>query len=557
MRRMPETHSDLIAAARAALSGGEWDTARDGFTRAIEQRETPEALEGLGWALWWLEKTEPSFAAREKAYRAYLAQSDPLAAARVATFLALDIYDFHGEAVSNGWLQRAKRHLEGIETAAEHGWIALWEGHFVRLLHGDVATARRLATEAITIARRIGVPDLELLGIALEGHALVAEGRVEEGMRQLDEATAAALAGDISDLDAAGAACCFLMHACEQVRDYDRAAQWADRVAEFSRRWRIRPLYAICRVHYAVVLYGRGHWDEAEQVLTTALNELGAERGPARNEATMHLGELRRRQGRWDEAQTLFAEVEGMSLALIGRAAMALDAGDAASAVPLLERALRRVASDNWTARTAALGLLARAQIAAGMREPAARSLEDLQSIADLVATDHVRASARHAAAFWMQAEGEQEAARHALEDAIDLFLEAGAPYEAHGARLDLVRTLATGGHAALAAQEAKVAHAAFEKLGARRDAEVAMALVSEAAGGGRPPAAATSDGPLSRREAEVVALIAEGLGDKEIAARLHLSEHTIHRHVSNVMLKLEVPSRAAAVAQAVRRGLI
>jgi hypothetical protein len=288
LRRRRLSHADgageaksehyLIAAARAALSGGEWDTARDGFTRAIEQRETPEALEGLGWALWWLEKTEPSFAAREKAYRAYLAQSDPLAAARVATFLALDIYDFHGEAVSNGWLQRAKRHLEGIETAAEHGWIALWEGHFVRLLHGDVATARRLATEAITIARRIGVPDLELLGIALEGHALVAEGRVEEGMRQLDEATAAALAGDISDLDAAGAACCFLMHACEQVRDYDRAAQWADRVAEFSRRWRIRPLYAICRVHYAVVLHISALTGERTSKLLEAIDRVAATR---------------------------------------------------------------------------------------------------------------------------------------------------------------------------------------------------------------------------------------------------------------------------------------
>ena len=61
----------------------------------------------------------------------------------------------------------------------------------------------------------------------------------------------------------------------------------------------------------------------------------------------------------------------------------------------------------------------------------------------------------------------------------------------------------------------------------------------------------------LSDRELEVLRLVAAGLNDTEIAERLVLSPHTVHRHVANVRTKLRQPSRAAAVAQAGRLGLI
>ena len=61
----------------------------------------------------------------------------------------------------------------------------------------------------------------------------------------------------------------------------------------------------------------------------------------------------------------------------------------------------------------------------------------------------------------------------------------------------------------------------------------------------------------LTRRELEVVRLIAAGLTNAEIAERLVVSEHTVHRHVSNILGKLGVPSRAAAASLAARRGLL
>ena len=61
----------------------------------------------------------------------------------------------------------------------------------------------------------------------------------------------------------------------------------------------------------------------------------------------------------------------------------------------------------------------------------------------------------------------------------------------------------------------------------------------------------------LSPRELEVLRLVAEGMSNQEIATSLVLSEHTVHRHVANVLGKLGVSSRAAAVAQAARHDLL
>ena len=71
------------------------------------------------------------------------------------------------------------------------------------------------------------------------------------------------------------------------------------------------------------------------------------------------------------------------------------------------------------------------------------------------------------------------------------------------------------------------------------------------------PAAPAGAQTPLSKRELEVLRLVAEGLSNDEIAARLALSPHTVHRHVANVRAKMGQPSRGAAAAAAVRAGLI
>lgn len=395
-------------------------------------------------AAWWLDDAATTFDARERAYRLYRERGDRVAAARLARWLAWDYNAFRGEpAVANGWLQRAHRLLDGIDAGAEHGWLALREGEIALLLGNDTGKARDLAAKATELGQSLGVIDLEMVGLALEGLAFVSEGRVEEGMRRLDEATAAAVADELDDLNAVGAACCYLIFACERVRDYDRAAQWCDRVKEFCRRWRIRPLFAVCRTHYAAVLVWRGAWSEAEAELVSATRELEATRPAMAVEGLVRLAELRRRQGRREEAAELFRRVELHPLAQLGQAALALDRGEATSAVELVDRYLRRLSPEDRTERVPALELVVRAEAARGRLDEARQALAELEAIAARVGTDPLRAAASLAAGVVAAAEGEDERARRSLEDACELFQRSGAPFEAATTWVELAGVLA------------------------------------------------------------------------------------------------------------------
>ena len=154
----------------------------------------------------------------------------------------------------------------------------------------------------------------------------MSEGELEEGMRRLDEATTVALDGEARLLYCVAWACCYLISACERVRDYERAAQWCARVGEFCEQHDIF-LLNTCRAHYASVLSWQGRWDEAESQLSAAVEGLQASRPPMVGDALARLGELRRRQGRLADAEELFARSETHPLTLLGRAALALDRG--------------------------------------------------------------------------------------------------------------------------------------------------------------------------------------------------------------------------------------
>ncbi len=541
--------------ARRALDQGAWDEARRAFEAALASGERPDALEGLGSALFWLDRVDESLAVRERAFVLYREAGEARAAARVACALASDIAGLRGEAPAMGWLERARRLLDDVADCPEQGWAALHEGHFAMLLRGDLAAARERSERALEIGRRFGAVDLELLAQALQGLILVAQGDVETGMRRLDEATAAALAGEMGQLNAVGATCCLLVHACERVRDYDRAAQWAERVRRFSREWSIEPSLTVCRTQHAAMLIGRGEWAEAEQELQEANERLAQSRPMLVVEGVEQLAELRRRQGRFEDAEELFARAEGRSLALLGRAWIAWDRGDAAAAADLVERFLRRTPPDNWSGRASALELLVRARLALAQPSEAEAARVELRAVAERLGTPVVRALFLLAEGVLCQAAGEPEATRRHIEDAVDALIRAQAPFEAARARLDLARCLASLERRGAARQEARAALEAFRRLGASHHAAQAESLLAALADGEAALDKAASK--LTAREIEVLKLVAEGLGDKEIADRLCLSGHTVHRHISNIRVKLGLPSRAAAVAWAAKSGIL
>jgi ATP/maltotriose-dependent transcriptional regulator MalT len=374
---------------------------------------------------------------------------------------------------------------------------------------------------------------------ALEGLAFVAEGQVREGMRRLDAAVTAAVAGEVENVRMVEVICCHLIDACQRVRDLDRAGEWCLRVEEIAERYGDTEMFATCRTHYADLLVWRGEWREAEQMLTTACRDLGGIRRKV-VEGIVRLAELRRRQGRLEQAEALLAQAQTHRLSLLVSSAMRLDRGDARGAAEAAERYLRRVGEIDRFERVPALELLVRASIGLGDRSAASRAVEELEQTAGEVGTAPLRAAALLARGR-LDASDAPEAARTAFEDACDLFADCGAVYEAAQARLEVAGVLRALGRDADAARFETAARKALDELGvpvSRPSPERSL---------------------LTAREREVLRLVALGRSNDAIASELVLSVRTVERHVENIYGKIGVggrTARAAATAWAITHGL-
>lgn len=537
---------------RKALDRGAWPEACDLFREALSSDETPEALEGLGEAAWWLEDAETLLDAQERAYLLYRRRGDLRAAGRMATALAFDYAIFRMElAVSHGWLQRAHRYLDEQTPVREQVWLALVEAEMCYHVERDMESVRSLARGAKDMARDLGLLDLEMFGQALEGLALVGLGEVREGLACLDEATAAVVTGEVENLRAVAATCCVMVWACERIRDVDRASQWCDHAIAFCGRHGLRGFLGTCRAHYASVLTARGEWEEAEAQLAKA-RELLQPRPAWSLSAIERLAELRRRQGRLSEAEELLDELGPLPAAIVGKARVCLDRGELQAAQDLCERALRRLSDTDRTDRLGPLEILLRIHCARGEAAAARPVLADLEAIAAAAGTEPAHATMSHARGLVALADAAAADARRCLEDALDLYERHSMPFEAGLARVDLASALEQLGRRPDALSELRAATRAFSDLGASVAESSAAGLAAELT-----TVSPHAGGPLSPRETEVLELLNQGLSNAEIAEALVLSVHTIRRHVSNILTKLGVASRAAAAAYAREHGLI
>ncbi len=546
--------TDPLVAGLEALERGAWQEARTALTASLEAAESPQALEHLGLASWWLDDHEQTFRAREQAYRLYRDGGDAKGAARVALWLVWDNLAIRGDsAVASGWLERARRLLSGHESSAEFGWLLLREGEVALFRGHDPTTARASGMQAAELGRQTGDRGLEFTGLALEGLARVSAGDVAAGMRCLDEATAAATGGEVKELHTVGVVCCWQIFACERVRDFDRAAQWCARVQEFTKRWRFRPLSAICRVQYAGVLIWRGAWAEAETELAAAVRDFEQSRPPLIGQAYARLGELRLRQGHLDEAATLFEQAGSQPIARLGQVALALERGDAAGAAADIDRYLVQTGAVEPTLRAGALELAMRAHSALKEWAVAEQAREELRDIAQTLGTVPLALSVAAAEGDLLRHRGDALGAANRFEEAVVLAERTDAPFELARVRLELSQVLAEQGQRAGAEREARRALETFQGLGATRDVTRATALLTRLAespgAGGKPE--------LTARQLEILRLVAQGLSNPEIAVRLRLSDHTVKRHVANLLTRLGLPSRAAAVAHAAQHGLL
>ncbi len=429
--------------------------------------------------------------------------------------------------------------------SAEHGWHAVREAELALEVGHDPRRALAAGLRASAIAQRLGTGDLEVVGLALQGLALTSSGDVSAGMARLDASVAAATTGDVADPMWMGKVCCWLIAACSHNRDVTRAADWCRRVEAICLERDLAPLFNVCRIQYASVQVARGSWREAEQVLTGVLERLSSTRRASRLDAVVQLGELRRRQGRLVEAEALFAQAEFHPSAIIGRARMHLSGGDHRLGWTAIRDLFAGLPRDNRLVRADVLHLAVCLAHASGDDDAAHLPATELRDTAEMTGTHALMAVASSAEAVLTS----PDAAVPLLTEAVRRFSSAGLRFDEAHTRLSLAEVLLATGDRATARRHLSLATEALSELSAGEDLGWARRL-SEAAG-------AATAGPLSPRECEVLRLVSQGLSNPEIATSLVLSEHTVHRHVANILTKLNQTSRTGAASYGIKAGLI
>ena len=534
----------LLEAGATALRDGDWPTAQDVFTEALRQGETGSARFGLGVAQWWRGEPLEAFRSWERAYASSLKTAELEVAVLAAGYLCLSYrMNLGNDAASNGWLARATSLVEEHQLQPMQGWVALCQAYVANDC-GLPANAETWARQAMEHAQASGDADLRLCAVSELGCALVGTGRIDEGMRLLDEAMAATIAGEASDLDTVVLVSCRTITTCSRAADVKRAVQWIRAADEINRRHGSTHLYTTCRAHCGGVLMAAGDWEQAEVELLAALDS-GLTAEPAlQAEAAARLAELRLAQGRIEEAARLLAGREDQPATTPALAALHLARGEPAVAVALVQRRLRQL-DETCIDRAALVDLLAEALIADG-------ASEGLSQVGAVIASGSslARAYGERAHGRILAAAGDADAVLH-LELALDAFSSLELRPECARTRLLLARAVADEDHT-VAAAEAQAALRAFDALGAARDADATASFLRSL---GVKAARSGPRGldPLTRREAEVLSLLGEGLSNPEIATRLFISRKTVENHVANILSKLGVRSRGEATAYATR----
>jgi DNA-binding CsgD family transcriptional regulator len=533
----------LLARGWAALAAAEWEAARLSFEAAPS---SGEALDGLADAADFLGEHDRAIELKERAFAAYRTEDRPLQASAAARALAFLHATCRGNfAVASGWVGRAQAALEGLEECAAHGWVTFLRAPFSR----DLAAREAIAAAALTIARRFGDADLEFDALTLLGETHVAAGRVEEGMRLLDQAMAAVAAGEVVGHGPVGEIYCRLLSACEHALDVRRAEEWMASI-DCHVAWTlfVRPT---CRTHYGGILVARGDWPRAEEELLSALRAFDRGYRGDRVYPLVRLADLRVRQGRYEEAELLLEGIDWHPVARRAAATIALARGDLSLATGLA-RLCFEGADRADPACAPLLALVVEIALRREDADAARAALDELAELAEQAGTDLVQAYHRLARGQVAAVTGAAGAAGD-VQGALEAFAGLALPWEAARAQLQLARVIADVAPEAAAAQ-ARLALSKLQALGATADADAAAALLRELGAGGR--AWPRHQGPLTRRETEVLSLLGAGLSNADIAHRLVISRRTAEHHVASILAKLGVPNRSAAAAHAVRAGL-
>ena len=536
---------DDLESGREAYARRAWLDAYEALARAEAASPLEAAdLELLAFSASMVGRMDDHLALLERAHHAYLDAGQALAAADMAIWIGMTFASREEMGPAGGWFGRAQRLVEREgQDCVERGWLQV-PAALQQLAAGDHQAAFAALTVAVETAERFRDADLLAAAMQFQGLTRIKQGRVEEGLRLLDEAMVGVTAGEVSPI-LSGVIYCSVILCCEEAFDPRRAKEWTSALA----RWcELQPQMVSftgrCLAHRAGILQLQGAWGDAlaEARLARERCEAAMNRSAA-GQALYQQGELLRLQGGFELAEEAYREASRYGREpQPGLALLRLAQGDADAAGAGIRRALAEKREPLQRA-----GLLpARVEIALALGDlgDAREASLELEETAATSGSALLLAAAAQVGGAVELAEGDPEAALPSLRRAWQLWEDIGAPYQSARTRVLLGEACAALGDRDAAALELEAARAGFESLGAKPDLVGVAGAPAETHG-------------LSARELEVLRLVAAGRTNRQIADELVVSEHTIARHLQNIFGKLGVSSRTAATAFAFERHLV
>lgn len=542
--------AEEVSRGRDAFNRQAWRRAYEDLAGA--DRNEPleiDDLERLASAAYLIGRNDESSDVWARAHQECARIGEVARAARCAFWLAFALLNNGELARGGGWVDRAQRLLDGRRLdCVEQGYLR-YASALRSVFSGDVGAALEGFSQAAGMGERFLDAELTTLARVGQGRCLIYVGRIDEGVALLDEAMVAVGAQEISAI-AVGDAYCTVIEGCHELFDIRRAHEWTAALTRWCDAQPDLVLYrGQCLVHRAEIMKLRGAWSDALEESTRALGRLANPTGPRVSGTASYLqGELHLLRGELAEAEEAFRAANTLGhdpqpgLALLRLTQGRIDAADAT-----IRRALHE--ADDPVTQARLLGPYVEIVLASGEDVVAARAASDeLAALTAKFDRPFLHALSAHVTGAVLLAEDEPNMALVSLRRAWRGWREIEAPYEAARTRVLIARACRALGDDDGAEMELDAARAAFAELGAKPDVAMVASLSRLAA--------VSLPGGLTAREVEVLALMAKGLTNRDVAQQLVISEKTVASHVSHIFTKLGLTSRAAATAYAYEYGL-
>lgn len=543
------TAEPAIDRGREAYAAHLWADAYDHLSIADEEGAlTAHDLDNLARSAYLSGREAECVEIWSRAHHAFLDEDEARKASACAFWLGLTLYNQGESAQGNGWMARARRLVEAFpEECAERGFLLIPRG-LQLLREGNPVEAHDVFGHAAAIGERCESFDLIMLGRLGRGQALIHQNKIEKGVLLLDEAMVGVISDEISPI-VAGIVYCAVIDTCHKIYDLKRAQEWTAALSHWcDSQPDLIPYRGQCLVRRAEIMQLQGNWPDALEEARRASDLSEASRPSAKGDAFYRQAELYRLKGQFTNAEQAYREATRRGrkpqpgLALLR---LAQGQQEAAEAAIRLEEEERKSPIERSSLLPAFVDIL----LDTGDLEAARAADSELSRIAAELNAPYLSAVADRAHGRVLLATEDPARALEVLRRAWTLFKELGASYEAARTRELIAMASAELGDNDTAEMELDAARWVFDQLGAAPD----LLRVESLLGGSNPE----NIFGLTPRELEVLEYLATGKTNKEIAADLFISERTVDRHVSNILAKLDVASRAAATAFAYRHHLV